>query len=103
MELIGSRARHHLNLSGTARSFGIDNRRDDSNFFDEIGTDIRVRECAEVVSAVGYDETISRGIDGTQPRSCKVTLEPVAGCRAGTGSRQHEIQNVASRKRQVAH
>src|SRR6266850_3996430 len=103
MKLVGSRASDHLYLSGTASRLGIDSGRDDPNFLDQIGTDVRVREGSKIVPAVRHDETISSRIDGAEPRTCKVTLEPVTGGRTGARRRQHEIQNVPARQRQIAH
>ena len=73
-ELVGSRAGHHLHLSGTAAHLGIDRGGDDAHFFDQIGTGVGGRECAMVVAPVGDHETVSCRVHRAQASAGKVAL-----------------------------
>ena len=66
VDLVGSRTRHHRHLSGTASGFGVHGRCDDLDFFHQVGTDIGVGKCAEIVAA--EEKMLMLAVEGASRR-----------------------------------
>ncbi len=99
--VVGSRAGHHLHLTGTAAGFRIHGSSGDAYFFDQIGARIGRRKRSMVVPPGRNREAVAAHVGVADAAAGEIAVD-VALLWAGARHGPEQLENIAVTRRQFA-